>query len=168
MKPLTPFYLCLLSLVLLTTGPLHAEKPNPETRESRVLMQMLRMNDAELAKLRETVQRIEAMSPEERTRMREHLKQLREMEPEAQAKLRERVESIPEAEREKMRQRWKEMSREERMAWRQKLKAMTPEERRAAMAEVGFVPGHMRSRPEATDNAESDSKPRKGPPPPLD
>lgn len=158
---------CLLGLIGFASGQLHADQPAPEPREARMLMQMLRMNDAELAKLRETVERIEAMSPEERARMRENLKELRKMKPEDQAKLREKVESIPEADRQKMRERWQQMSPEERREWRQKLKDLTPEERQAAMEEAGMSPGKKRLPPkDATPDTEA--APRKGPPPPLD
>ncbi len=157
---------CLLSLISFASVQLHAEMPTPEPREARMLMQMLRMNDAELAKLRETVERIEAMNPEERARMREQLKELRKMKPEEQARLREKVEAIPEADRQKMRERWQQMSPEERREWRQKLKDLTPEERRAAMEDVGMSPGKKRQ-PTKDAPADTEAAPRKGPPPPL-
>lgn len=143
MKTLTLFYTLALLLVAATTpSPATAENDDARAgeRESRMLMHLLKMDDSELAKLRQTVERIETMSPGERANMRKRLGQLQEMDPERRKALRERFEAIPKEKREAMRRKWMEMSPDERREWRRKLRNMSPEERAEAMEAAGVMP----------------------------
>ncbi len=137
---------CTALLSLFCLGQLSAERdagpsgPNKQAGESRMLMHLLKMDDAELGKLRETVERIEAMSPEERARKRQQLKQLRQMDPGKRERLRQHFQSISEDQRREMRQRWNEMSPEERRAWRMKLRGMNPKGRAKAIQDADLIP----------------------------
>lgn len=145
---------------------------NGGERESRMLLHLLHMDDAELMKLRQTVERIEAMSPEERAQMRERLGKLQEMDPERRQALRERFQAIPKEAREAMRQRWMDMSPQEHREWRQKLREMSPEERADAMEAAGIMPprrnGKMRGEQGRSPEGQGPRSERRGPPPPLD
>ncbi|MFU8847705.1 MAG: DUF3106 domain-containing protein [Opitutales bacterium] len=141
-------------------------------RESRMLMHLLKMDGAELQRLRETVERIEAMSPEERANMRERLGKLQKMDPERRKALCERYQSMPKEKREAMRQRWMEMSPEERSEWREKLRSMSPEERIDAMDAAGIMPprhrGKMRAEQGPPSGDKGPSPQRRGSLPSLD
>jgi len=168
MKTHKRIHLLTLTLALIAL-PSAAIAQNGEARgnqrESRMLMHLLKMDDSELMKLRQTVERIEAMSPEERADMRERLGKLQEMDAERRQALRERFEAIPPEKREAMRRRWMEMSPMERREWRQKLRNMSPEERAQAMEEADFIPPrHMGKK---RGNKQGPPPDRKGPPPPL-
>ncbi|MFP4157847.1 MAG: DUF3106 domain-containing protein [Opitutales bacterium] len=133
-----------LCLCLCGTGYLTAENNRESTRathgESRMLMHLLQMDDAELSNLRKAVERIEAMSPEERARMRKRLGQLNKMSPERRQALRQAFEAVPPEKREAMHQRWKQMSPEDRRSWRRKLRGMTPEEQAEALQKGDLMP----------------------------
>lgn len=159
---------CFLAAILPQAA--YAQKGgNGGERESRILMHLLHMDDAELMKLRHTVERIEAMSPEERTKMRERLGKLQKMDPGRRQALRERFEAIPKEEREAMRQRWIEMNPQEHREWRQKLREMNPEERADAMEAAGIMPLRHRGKMRGDQGPPSDHKglppERRGPPP---
>ena len=138
MPPILQILSLSLATVLLPQSTL-AQTGDPE-RESRMLMHLLKMDDAELMKLRQTVERIEIMTPQERANMRERLGKLQQMSPERRQALRERFRAIPPEKRAAMRQRWLDMSREERREMRQQLRNMSPEERAEAMEENGLQP----------------------------
>lgn len=166
MKTYALLYLAVLSLS--STFLPHATRAQPgpgSERESRMLMHLLRMDNSELAKLRETVERIEAMSPEERSKLRQQLGKLQKMDPAKREALRQRFEAIPEDKREAMRQRWFEMSPEERREWRQKLRNMSPEERADMLQNSDFRPKDLAGETNKPQGPDSD---RKGPPPPLE
>lgn len=115
------------------------------SNESRMLQHLIEMDDAQLAKLRQTIEHIEKMSPEEKANMRERLKKMNKMDPGKVDEMRKRYKEIPQDEREAMRKRWmdtspeereamrarwSELSEEERKEWRDKLRQMSPEERK--------------------------------------
>lgn len=161
--------LCLGTQSLVLANPQQGDgRPSQEAREARLLMHLLKMEDAELTKLRGTIERIERMSPEERKAMRQRLGKLREMDPGKREKMRQHFQGIPDEQRRAMRRKWQQMSREERQAWRRKLRGMTPEERIQAMNEEGFLPGGKRKKGSQNNrDGEPQRGPGKGAPPPL-
>ena len=110
--------------------------------ETRLLQHLLQMNDAELVNLRQTVERIEKMSPQEKTLLRERIGKFDSMAPGKVAAMRKKFEAIPKQQREAMRERWMAMSPEERAEWRKKLKEMSPAKRKAVFKEQGFMAPH--------------------------
>ena len=80
--------------------------------ETRLLQHLLQMNDAELVNLRQTVERIEKMSPQEKTLLRERIGKFDSMAPGKVAAMRKKFEAIPKQQREAMRERWMAMSPE--------------------------------------------------------
>lgn len=167
MKLLLQFKVLFLSaLALALVTPVVAKSPGEH--ESRMLMHLLSMDDAELAKVRETIERIENMSPEERATLRNRLKKLQDLTPEKRKAIKERYESIPKEEREAMRQKWFNMTPEERREWRMKLRQMSPEERIEALKDEGFMPPPPpRDRLDSVRQQMEPMRERKGPPPPL-
>lgn len=107
--------------------------------ETRLLQHLLQMNDAELANLRQTVQRIEKMSPQEKAQLRERIGKFANMAPGKVVAMRQKFEAIPKEQREAMIQRWMEMSPEERAEWRVQLNEMSPAERKILYEEEGFM-----------------------------
>lgn len=137
----TCIFLCLLSGLSYGLENTAQKQRHPGgSHESRMLGNLLSMDDAQLAKLRETIERIEQMSPEEKQAMRKRLKQMNQMDPSQVDAMRDRFQKIPKEERETMRQRWTEMSPVERQEWREKLRNMTPEERKQVTKDEGFLP----------------------------
>jgi len=126
------------------------------------------MDDSELTQLRQTIERIEAMSEEERANMRKKLGKLQKMDPEKLQNLRDRIKSIPEEQRARMRQRWFEMSPRERQDWRSKLREMSPEDRASTMEAAGFLPSRPKDRGPANSGPPEDrfgQRPDFAPPP---
>ena len=107
--------------------------------ETRLLQHLLQMNDAELVNLRQTIERIEKMSPQEKTLLRERIGKFDSMAPGKVDEMRKKFEAIPKQQREAMRERWMAMSPEERAEWRTQLNAMSPAERKAVFNEQGFM-----------------------------
>ncbi len=107
--------------------------------ETRLLQHLLQMNDAELVNLRQTVERIEKMSPQEKAQLRERISKFDNMAPEKVAAMRKKFEALPREQRETMRKRWMEMSPEQRAEWRTQLNEMSPAERKAVFNEQGFM-----------------------------
>jgi len=107
--------------------------------ETRMLQHLLQMNDAELVNLRQTVERIEKMSPQEKAQLRERISKFDNMAPGKVAAMRKKFEAIPRKQRETMRKRWMEMSPEQRAEWRTQLNEMSPAERKALFEEQGFM-----------------------------
>lgn len=139
--------LIILTIALLCAWPLLAKPPQgsgrpPESaqNETRMLQHLLAMDPQDLAKLRQTIERIEQMSPEEKALLRERIGKLEKMKPENVEAMRQRFQAIPEETRETMRQRWLEMTPDERRDWRQKLRNMSQEERAEVFKEQGFLP----------------------------
>lgn len=110
------------------------------SKKTLLLYNLLRMSPEELAELRQTIERIEAMPEEEREEIRQRIARMEQMDPEKLAKLRNRFEAIPKEKRRAMRERWFAMSQEERDEWRRKLREMTPEERAKLAETEGFLP----------------------------
>ena len=107
--------------------------------ETRMLQHLLQMNDAELTNLRQTVERIEKMSPQEKAQLRERISKFDNMAPGKVAAMRKKFDAIPKEQRETMRKRWMEMSPEQRAEWRTQLNAMSPAERKALFEAQGFM-----------------------------
>jgi hypothetical protein len=131
----------LLPLQLLTAQG----EPSPSQHkhhQSRLLIHLLKIDAAEIAELRRTLERIEGMSSEEKQALEERVLRLHKMPPDAAQKLHQRYQSIPPEEREAMRQRWREMSFELRKAWRQRMNALEPEQRLEQIRKEGILPGH--------------------------
>jgi hypothetical protein len=136
-----------LFLTLLTALPLWANPPKDSReptesvqRETRMLQHFLKMESADLVNLRQTIERIESMTPEEKQKMRKRIGELDQMRPERVKAMRERFESIPRENREAMRQRWLNLPQEERQEWHRKLRAMEPKERQKVLKEQAFLP----------------------------
>ncbi|MEO0510924.1 MAG: DUF3106 domain-containing protein [Verrucomicrobiota bacterium] len=160
--------LLLGTLACLIVGVVHAKPKTPGEHESRMLMHLLAMDDAELAKVRETVTRIENMSEEERATLRRRLQTLQELTPERRAAIRNRYEAIPKKERDAMRKQWFSMTPEERRNWREKLSNMSEEKRAETLREEGFLPPPTKRNQMDSMRGEADGiQERRGPPPPL-
>ena len=155
-----PFRAFLICLIACGAATVTQAKAPPGDQEPRMLMHLLTMSNDELARARETIERIEALSPEERKEMRQRLSKFQKMDSERREAHRKRFQSISKEEREAMRQRWFDMSPEERIEWRKKLRDMSAEERLDAFKEQGFLPSQAKH---ATASPEEAGK---GPPPP--
>ena len=134
-----------LALCCLSLNSLYANQPPPETdspprHETRLLQHLLEMDNAELANLRATIERIENMPPEERALLRQRIGKLKKMDPERIDAMREKYRAIPAETRHAMRQRWMSMTPQERAEWRKKIGNMSREERSATFQEEGFLP----------------------------
>ena len=147
----------------------HGQAPEPDGKsgrhEARILSHLLELDDEQLGKLRQTIERIEKMSPEERSALRRHIRKMDDMDSEKVDAIRRRFEKIPQETRDAMRQRWLEMTPEERHAWRTRLRGMSPEERQRVLREQGFLPmGTHRHSKGAPQNGRP--PPDEEPPPP--
>jgi hypothetical protein len=110
--------------------------------QSRLLIHLLKMDAAEIAELRQTLERIEGMSPEEKEALGQRVQHLHSMPPEAVDKIYENYQAIPREERDAMQQRWRELSPEARREWRKNLNELEPAERLKRIRESGILPGH--------------------------
>ncbi len=117
-----------------------AGKP-PRGSESRLLQHFLSMEADELAKLRQTIERIEKMSPEEKEGLRRRMKDLEAMDPGKIEAMRKAYQAIPKEKRQAMRQRWDAMTPAEQADWRRRLRGLSPVDRRRIFEEEGFLPG---------------------------
>ena len=120
------------------TSDISAQKGHAQ--ETRMLSQLLELNDSQLSQLRQTIERIEKMPPEERIAMRQRIKKMHAMDPDKVRAMRQRYQEIPKETRDTMRQRWLDMGPDERKEWRLKLREMSPEERMATLKKQGFLP----------------------------
>ncbi len=148
--------LTILSISLLCTISLWADSP-PETArepahpaknrhgETRMLHHLLQMEQEELVKLRQTIERIEQMTPEEKELLSERIGRLEKMKPGKVEAMRQHFKAIDPEVRDAMRQRWLEMTPEARQQWRQKLRKMPPEARAKVFEEHGFLPSPGKS-----------------------
>lgn len=136
----------ILLLIMLCALPLwsqSAQQTEPKSRGnqvSRMLQNLLKMTDADLSALRQTIERIESMDTEEKERMRGRIGKLEQMPPGRVDALRERFKSIDPETRAAMRKRWMEMMPEIQRDWRDRLQNMTPEERAEVFELEGFLP----------------------------
>ena len=140
--PLITLFLALLCALPLWANQAKDSKglPKDSQGETRMLQQLLKMEPAGLADLRQTIERIEQMTSDEKEKLRKRVDELNQMRPERVKAMRDRFESIPREDREAMRQRWLNLPPEERQEWHQKLRAMGPEERQKVLQEQGFLP----------------------------
>ena len=140
--PLITLFLALLCALPLWANQAKDSKglPKDSQGETRMLQQLLKMEPAGLADLRQTIERIEQMTSDEKEKLRKRVDELNQMRPERVKAIRDRFESIPREDREAMRQRWLNLPPEERQEWHQKLRAMDPEERQKVLQEQGFLP----------------------------
>ena len=140
--PLITLFLALLCALPLWANQAKDSKglPKDSQGETRMLQQLLKMEPAGLADLRQTIERIEHMTSDEKEKLRKRVDELNQMRPERVKAMRDRFESIPREDREAMRQRWLNLPPEERQEWHQKLRAMDPEERQKVLQEQGFLP----------------------------
>ena len=139
--PLITLFLALLCALPLWANQAKDSKglPKDSQGETRMLQQLLKMEPAGLADLRQTIERIEQMTSDEKEKLRKRVGELNQMRPERVKAMRDRFESIPREDREAMRQRWLNLPPEERQEWHQKLRAMAPEERQKVLKEQGFL-----------------------------
>ena len=140
--PLITLFLALLCALPLWANQAEDSKglPKDSQGETRMLQQLLKMEPAGLADLRQTIERIEQMTSDEKEKLRKRVGELNQMRPERVKAMRDRFESIPREDRDAMRQRWLNLPPEERQEWLQKLRAMDPEERQKVLQEQGFLP----------------------------
>ena len=140
--PLITLFLALLCALPLWANQAKDSKglPKDSQGETRMLQQLLKMEPAGLADLRQTIERIEQMTSDEKEKLRKRVEELNQMRPERVKAMRDRFESIPREDRDAMRQRWLYLPPEERQEWLQKLRAMDPEERQKVLKEQGFLP----------------------------
>ena len=140
--PLITLFLALLCALPLWANQAKDSKglPKDSQGETRMLQQLLKMEPAGLADLRQTIERIEQMTSDEKEKLRKRVEELNQMRPERVKAMRDRFESIPREDREAMRQRWLSLPPEERQEWHQKLHAMDPEKRQKVLQEQGFLP----------------------------
>jgi hypothetical protein len=140
--PLITLFLALLCALPLWANQAKDSKglPKDSQGETRMLQQLLKMEPAGLADLRQTIERIEHMTSDEKEKLRKRVEELNQMRPERVKAMRDRFESIPREDRDAMRQRWLNLPPEERQEWHQKLRAMDPEERQKVLQEQGFLP----------------------------
>ena len=134
--------LALIAVPLLADSPKEQRGPKDRGNETRMLQHLLKMEQAELTELRQTIERIEKMSPEEKELLRKRIGKLQDMPPEHVDAMRKRFEAIPEETREAMREKWLSQTPEERQEWREKLRNMSHEERSKVFEEEGFLPMH--------------------------
>ncbi len=116
-------------------------KKPPHNTESRLLQHFLSMDKAELAKIRQTLERIEKMSPEERASLRRRMKDMDAADPAKIEAMRQYYTSMPKETREAMRQRWDAMTPEEKADWRRRLRDLSPVGRLEVFEKEGFLPG---------------------------
>jgi uncharacterized protein (UPF0335 family) len=129
------------------------------------------MNDQELAKLRQTIERIEKMPPEEKAKLTKRIGKFHKMSPNQVDAMRKKYQSIPKEQRKAMHQRWMEMSPKERAEWRTKLRNMPRDERKAVFEAQGFLappPHRDKKDPDAMLPARKESKSPRGPKPQLE
>ena len=140
--PLITLFLALLCALPLWANQAKDSKglPKDSQGETRMLQQLLKMEPAGLADLRQTIERIEHMTSEEKEKLRKRVGELNQMRPERVKAMRDRFESIPREDRDAMRQRWLNLPPEERQEWHQRLRTMGPEERQKVLVEQGFLP----------------------------
>ena len=147
-----------LSLTLVCLAPLCAEPradarpPQDRKNETRMLHHLLEMEQADLTALRQTIERIERMTPDEKKLLRERITKLEKMKPERLEAMREHFDAIDPKVRDTMHKRWLEMTPEERRNWRKKLHDIPAEERINLFKAEVFLP--------------TPGKPPKGPRPP--
>ena len=167
MKAIHSTSLVTLTVLLLSLLPLQLlpaqddpDRGQQKHHQSRLLIHLLKMDAAEIAELRRTLERIESMSPEEKVALEQRVERLHAMPPEAAQKLHKGYQSIPPEKREAMHQRWRELSPEQRKAWRQRMNALEPEQRLEQIRKEGILPGHRYGgKREAMPIAPKDSKP---------
>lgn len=141
--------LLLLSLSLLPRQAIHAQQVKEPAKQyghqnkaqGRLLMHLLKMDSAELAELRRTVERIEGMTPEEKQAFSQNVQRLRDMPAETAQKLYQSYHSIPPEQREAMHQRWRKMTPEQRKEWRRRMNALEPGARLQQIQKEGILPG---------------------------
>ena len=97
--------------------------------EMAMLDQFLRLPPEKLQLIRQTIEKIESMSPDEKESLRNQLQAFKRLHPRQQEDIRKRFDRIPSEDRAIMRQHWLQMTTEERVAERRKVQQMSPEER---------------------------------------
>ncbi|MDX2110182.1 MAG: DUF3106 domain-containing protein [Verrucomicrobiota bacterium] len=101
-----------------------------------LLNEFLALPPEKLARIRQTVESIEKMSPEEREKLSKAVGQFFKMHPDQQQSLARRFEKLTPADRELIREHWLKLSPQERDAERQRLQQLTPSERTAFELEL--------------------------------
>lgn len=148
MKPLlhrkhylvTVLYALALSLCNLNGQTTNDSPSSTLEQPSQILPTLLKMQQAELALLRQTIERIEAMPETERMQLRQNILKMEQADRAQLQQMRQQFENIPKATRAAMHHRWLSMSSSERREWRKKLREMPPQERAAAFKADGFLP----------------------------
>ena len=100
------------------------------------LERLLQMSPDELRQLRETIARIEAMTPEERQEALEKIQDFRQLDRTRRDELRRRFREMPPAERRALLRYWASLSPSEARQERRKLRQMKPEQRRAYREQI--------------------------------
>jgi hypothetical protein len=155
---------CLLAMLLALALPALAQKPAGKAKhlpeESRLLLQLLKMDRAQIQELQQTIERIGAMTTEEKETLAQRILALHRLSSTAVENLRKGYQAIPEGERQLMRDRWNAMPPETRKAWREKLDALNPKERMECYKREGFLPS-MRHKPKCENDLTTPKKERK-------
>ena len=112
-----------------------AENFRPTGKEVRMLHKLLELDDHELAKLRQTIERIERMSPEERDQLRERIVKIQRMPPERVAAMRRNFKTLPKEEREAMRNHFMQIGPKEHAELRPRPRPMRCNECQALLRE---------------------------------
>ncbi len=104
---------------------------SPEIKKMYMLEKLLDMPPEKLTELKQSIERIEAMSLEEKDALRKRISKFKKIDPAKQNEMRKAFENIPPQEREKLRKHWKDLTPEQRQAEATLIKNMTPAERDA-------------------------------------
>lgn len=136
---------CIILTILLAFAlPSHAQNPGGKPKhlpaESRLLLQLLKMDHTQIQELRQTIERIDAMTPEEKETFTQRIQALHRLSRADVENLRKGYQAIPEAERKLMRDRWNAMPPETRKNWREQLEKMNPQARMETYKREGFLP----------------------------
>ena len=134
------------------------EQPDKPHTETRLLQQLLQMEDQQLTNLRQTIEHIEQMTPEAKAQMRGRIGTIRKMPPEKVAAMRKQYKDLPKEQRQAMHDRWLQMSPDARAEWREKLRSMSREERQAVLKAQGFLPPHRDKKGPRPPHQPSDPK----------
>jgi hypothetical protein len=136
----------LLALTLSAFAQNPAGKPKHLPDESRLLLQLLKMDRAQIQELQQAIERIDAMTLEEKETLAQRIQALHRLSRTAVEDLRKGYQAIPGDERKLMRDRWNAMPPETRKVWREQLDALSPKERMETYKREGFLPS-MRHKP---------------------
>ena len=139
------FYCLLITANSILAKGADNATPNPDRseihagKETRILLHLLEMDEHRLARLRQTIERIETMSAKEKKQLHAKISSIHQMPPEKISAIRRKFKNIPRDKREAIHDQWIKMAPEEREELRSKLRHMTREERRKFLQDKGLL-----------------------------